>query len=207
AALALIVGLPALRLRGLYLAVVTVVFGLVMQYSVLRSTVFSGGSAGIALPRRVWGHRVTTDNALFLVVCLLLLLVVWAVDDNATRSRVGRAWQAIREDEAVAQSFGIDVTRYKLLAFVVSGGMAALASDMYGHAIGFVNSESPFNFNLSLQLVIVVIIGGMGRRLAVAVAAMAFWVLPLFITGLHAWAYIVGAVGLMVTVSRHPEGI
>jgi len=207
AALALIVGLPALRLRGLYLAVVTVVFGLVMQYSVLRSTVFSGGSAGIALPRRVWGHRVTTDNALFLVVCLLLLLVVWAVDDNATRSRVGRAWQAIREDEAVAQSFGIDVTRYKLLAFVVSGGMAGLAGAMYGHAIGFVNSESPFNFNLSLQLVIVVIIGGMGRRLAVAVAAMAFWVLPLFITGLHAWAYIVGAVGLMVTVSRHPEGI
>lgn len=205
--LAFVVGLPALRLRGLYLAIVTVVFGLVMQYSVLRSTVFSGGSAGVALPRRLWGTRVFNDNAIYLVVSLLLLLAVWFVDDNVVRTRVGRAFRVIRENEAVAQSFGIDVTRYKLLAFVVSGAMAGLAGAMYGHAIGFVNNESPFNFNLSLQLVIIVIIGGLGRRAAVVIAALVFWVLPSFITGLHAWAYILGAVGLMVTVSRHPDGI
>jgi len=205
--LAFLVGLPALRLRGLYLAIVTVVFGLVMQYSVLRSTVFSGGSAGVALPRRVWGGRVFTDNTVYLVVSLLLLLAVWVVDDNVVRSRVGRAFRVIRENEAVAQSFGIAVTRYKLLAFVVSGAMAGLAGAMYGHAIGFVNNESPFNFNLSLQLVIIVIIGGLGRRAAVVVAALVFWVLPSFISGLHAWAYIAGALGLMVTVSRHPDGI
>ena len=206
-ALAFLVGLPALRLRGLYLAIVTVVFGLVMQYSVLRSTVFSGGSAGVALPRRIWGGHVFTDNAVYLVISLLLLLSVWVVDDNVVRTRVGRAFRVIRENEAVAQSFGIDVTRYKLLAFVLSGAVAGLAGAMYGHAIGFVNNESPFNFNLSLQLVIIVIIGGLGRRAAVVVAALVFWVLPSFISGLHAWAYIVGALGLMVTVSRHPDGL
>src|SRR5205807_785197 len=71
-----VVGLPALRLRGEYLGIVTLVFGLVMQYSVLRSTVFSGGSAGIAVPRRVWGGRLSTDQAAYLVVSLLLLVVV-----------------------------------------------------------------------------------------------------------------------------------
>jgi branched-chain amino acid transport system permease protein len=207
AAVAFVVGLPALRLRGLYLAIVTVVFGLAMQYSVLRSNVFSGGSAGVALTRRVWGSHVFTDQAVYLVVCLMLLLVVWAVDVNVVSTRVGRAFRAIREDEGVAQSFGINVTRYKLLAFVVSGAIAGLAGAMYGSATGFVNNESPFNFNLSLQLVILVIVAGVGRRVAVIITALVFWVFPSFISGLHAYAYVVGAALLMATVAHHPEGI
>ena len=207
AAVSFVVGLPALRLRGLYLAIVTVIFGLVMQYSVLRADFLSGGSAGVALERRVWGSHITTDNAVYLVVSLLLLLLVWALDVNLVSTRVGRALRTIRENEPVAQSFGIDVVRYKLLAFVVSGAVAGLAGAMYGHAIGHVNNESPFNFNLSLQLVIIVIVAGIGRRLAVIVAALVFWLLPSFISGLHAWAYVIGAVGLMLTIARHPDGI
>jgi branched-chain amino acid transport system permease protein len=207
ATLSLIVGLPALRLRGLYLAIVTLEFGLVMQYSILRSTTFSGGSAGIALPRRVWGGHVFTDNAVYLVVSFLLLLVVWLVDVNVVRTRVGRAFRTIRENEAVAQAYGIPVTRYKLLAFVLSGAMAGLAGAMYGHAIGFVNNEAPFSFNLSLQLIIIVVVAGAGHRLAAILAALAYWILPSFITGLHQWAYIVGALALMDVVSRHPDGL
>lgn len=207
AAVSFVVGLPALRLRGLYLAIVTLVFGLVMQYSVLRSSALSGGSAGVALPRRVWGSSVFTDQAVYLVVSLLLLLGVWLVDVNIVRTRLGRAFRVIRENEAVAQSFGIPVTRYKLLAFVVSGAMAGLAGAMYGHAIGFVNNEKPFDYNLSLVLVIIVVIGGQGHRLAVVLAALVYWIFPSFISGLHVWAYVIGAVGLMLTVSRHPEGL
>jgi len=207
AALSFVVGLPALRLRGLYLAIVTLEFGLVMQYSVLRSTVFSGGSAGIALPRRVWGSRLFTDNAVYLVVCLLLLLAVWLVDVNVVRTRIGRAFRVIRENESVAQAFGVPVTRYKLLAFVLSGAMAGLAGAMYGHAIGFVNNESPFNFNQSLQLIIIVVVAGLGHRLAAIVAGLVYWVFPSFISGLHQWAYVIGAVALMDVVSRHPEGL
>ena len=207
AALAFVVGLPALRLKGLYLSIVTIVFGLVMQYSVLRANVFSGGSAGVALYRRIWGNHVSTDNAVYLVVSLLLLLAVWIVDVNVVRTRVGRAMRTIRENESVAQSFGIDVVRYKLAAFVLSGAMAGLAGAMYGHAIGFVNNESPFNFNMSLQLVIIVVVGGAGYRLAGIIAALLYWILPSFISGLHAYAYIIGAFGLMLTVSRHPAGL
>jgi branched-chain amino acid transport system permease protein len=206
-AVAFVVGLPALRLRGLYLAIVTVIFGLVMQYSVLRANAFSGGSAGVALTRRVWGDKVTTDDAVYLAVCLVLLLLVWVLDVNIVSTRVGRAFRAVRENEAVAQSFGIDVTRYKLIAFVVSGAMAGLAGAMYCHAIGFVNSEKPFDLQMSLTLVILVIVGGAGRRLAVIIAALVYWITPLFITGLHTWAYVAGAVALMVTVSQHPDGL
>ena len=206
ALVALVIGVPALRLRGLYLAIVTVVFGLTMQYSVFRSDIFSGGSAGIPMPRRVWGDNLLTDNATFLVVCLLVVIVIWAIDVNITSTRVGRAFMAIRESEPVAQSFGINVVRYKLLAFVISGAMAGVAGALYGHAIGFVNNET-FSLNLSLQLVIMVIVGGAGSRLAVMLAAVFFILLPNFISGLHGWEYVVGAVGLMLAVSRHPGGI
>jgi ABC-type branched-subunit amino acid transport system ATPase component/ABC-type branched-subunit amino acid transport system permease subunit len=206
-ALAFLLGLPALRLKGLYLAIVTVVFALVMQYSILRSDLFSGGSAGVALPRRIWGSHVFNDDAIYLVVCLLLLLVAWIIDVNVTSTRLGRAFRVIRENEAVAQAFGIPVTQYKLLAFVVSGGLAGLAGAMYGHAQGFVNNENPFDFLFSLSLVVLVVIGGQGRRLAVIVTALIFTVFPKFITGLHYWALIIGAVMLMITVSNHPEGI
>ncbi|MDT4918923.1 MAG: branched-chain amino acid transport system ATP-binding protein livM, partial [Pseudonocardiales bacterium] len=190
-----------------YLAIVTLIFGVVMQYSVLRSTVFSGGSAGIALPRRVWGNRFSTDHAAYLVVSLLLLVLVWWLDVNVVRTRLGRAFRAIRENESVAQAFGIPVTRYKLLAFVLSGAMAGLAGAMYGHAIGFVNNEAPFNQQQSLILVTLVVIAGMGRRLAVVIVALVFWIFPSFIAGLHGWAYILGAVALMATVAQHPSGL
>ena len=207
AAVSFVVGLPALRLRGEYLGIVTLVFGLVMQYSILRSTVFSGGSAGIAMPRRVWGNKFTTDQTVFLVVSLLLLLVIWFLDVNVVRTRVGRAFRTIRENESVAAAFGIPVTRYKLLAFVLSGAMAGLAGAMYGHTIGFVNNESPFNQLQSLMLVTLVVVAGMGHRLAVIVIALVFWIFPSFIAGLHGWANIIGAVALMATVAQHPSGL
>jgi ABC-type branched-subunit amino acid transport system ATPase component/ABC-type branched-subunit amino acid transport system permease subunit len=207
AAVAFVLGLPALRLGGLYLGIVTVIFGLAMQASILRSSVFSGGSAGVPMFRRIWGGTVSTDNALFLVVSLLLLLGVWLVDANVVHTRLGRAFRTIRENEAVAQAFGIPVTRYKLLAFVLSGAMAGLAGAMYGHTIGFVNNEKPFDSTMSLMLVIIVMVAGAGRRLAVVLAALLFWLFPSFIEGLHQWSYVLGAFLLMATVRTHPDGI
>ena len=207
AAVAFVLGLPALRLSGLYLGIVTVIFGLAMQSSILRSSVLSGGSAGVPMFRRVWGSTTTTDNAVFLVVSLLLLLAVWLIDVNVVGTRLGRAFRTIRENEAVAQAFGIPVTRYKLLAFTISGAMAGLAGAMYGHTIGFVNNEKPFDSTMSLMLVIIVMVAGAGRRLAVVLAALLFWLFPSFIESLHQWSYVLGAFLLMATVRTHPDGI
>ena len=204
---ALLIGIPALRLRGLYLAIATVLFALAMQYTVFPSRLLSSGSAGVSVPRRLWGEHYLLDNAVFAAVCLVLLVGAWAVDDNIVRTRVGRAFRLIREDESVAQAFGIDVTRYKLLAFVVSGAMAGLAGSLYGQAIGHVDSATFDLMSWSLPLVIMVIVGGQGRRLAVVLAAFFFMILPDVLGSLHAISPIIGSALLMLTVARHPEGI
>jgi ABC-type branched-subunit amino acid transport system ATPase component/ABC-type branched-subunit amino acid transport system permease subunit len=205
ALIAFLVGLPALRLRGLYLAMVTIAFGYTMQQSVFRTNYLSGGSAGIGLPRRVSTGIVLTNNADFLAVALVFLVGIWLIDVNVVRTKLGRAFKAIRENEAVAQSFGIDVTRYKLTAFVLSGAMAGIAGALYGHAIGFVNNET-FGLDRSLLLVIIVVVGGLASRPAVVAAALSFWIFPNLIQGLRGWQFVVGAALLIYTVARHPGG-
>ena len=209
-AISLLVGFPALRLRGLYLAMVTIVFGYLMYSSILRIDWFTGGSAGLELPRTLWPGRQLIDNADWLTVPLVCLLGAWLLDRNVTRSRVGRAFRAIRENEAVAQSFGVDVALYKLYAFTLSGALAGAAGALYGSAIGLVNSET-FPFLLSLGLVIMVVVGGLGSRAGAAIAALAFFVFPYLLQALPLkWLQgtdqMIGAALLMYTVARHPGG-
>ena len=210
AGIALIIGFPALRLRGLYLAMVTIAFGYLMTSSILRLDWFTGGSAGVILPRRVWTGHDLIDNADWLAVPLMCLLLAWLVDQNVTGSRLGRAFRAIRENEAVAQAFGVDVARYKLLAFTLSGALAGAAGALYGSAIGFVNSET-FPFTLSLGIVIIVVVGGLGSRAGAVIAAVAFSLLPNLLQALP-WPWLrgtdgmIGAIVLMYTVARHPGG-
>ena len=206
AAVAFILGIPSLRLRGLYLAMVTLAFGYAAEQSLFRLSILTGGSAGVALPRRISGHTLLVGNPGYLAVALVVLLALWLLDVNVCRTKLGRAFQAIRQDEAVAQAFGVDVTRYKLAAFTLSGAFAGIAGALYGHAVGFVNSET-FNFQLSLLLVIVVVVGGLGHRGAVVTAALFFTLFPRFVKSLHGYDLILGAALLMVTVARHPGGL
>jgi ABC-type branched-subunit amino acid transport system ATPase component/ABC-type branched-subunit amino acid transport system permease subunit len=205
AGIAFVVGLPALRLRGLYLALITIAFGYVMEESIFKTSFLSGGSAGIPVPRRIIGDRFITNNADFLAIALLLLVFVWVIDSNVVRTKLGRAFRAIAEDEAVAQSFGINVTRYKLMAFVLSGALAGIAGALYGHNVGFVNNEK-FGLQLSLLLVIVVVVGGLGSRGAVVTAGLLFTIFPNLIQVLAGWQHVVGAALLVFTISRHPGG-
>jgi ABC-type branched-subunit amino acid transport system ATPase component/ABC-type branched-subunit amino acid transport system permease subunit len=210
AVIALIVGFPALRLRGLYLAVVTIVFGFAMSNSILRLNFLTGGSAGVEMPRRIWGSSMLVDQADMLAVALAILVAAWVIDTNITRSALGRAFRAIRENETVAQSFGVDVARYKLLAFMLSGALAGVGGAVYGHGVYLVNSET-FPFDLSLVLVIMVVVGGLGSRAGAVTAAFAFALFPKLVGGVHipylgGTEFMVGAALLMYTVARHPGG-
>jgi ABC-type branched-subunit amino acid transport system ATPase component/ABC-type branched-subunit amino acid transport system permease subunit len=209
---ALVIGLPALRLRGLYLGIVTLVFGIAMEYTVLPGSWLSGsgGSSGFPLPRRVWGSHLLTDSQLdsgiFLAICLGLLVLVCVVDDNVVRTRLGRAMRALKENEAVAAAHGVPVTRYKLLAFVVSGGMAGLSGAMEGHTFYSVSSEH-YTLLFSLQLLTIAVVGGLGHRRAVVVTAFAFTLLPDAIGAVQGYQYVIGAALLLITVVRNPNGL
>ena len=203
---AFLIGLPALRVRGLYLAIVTIGFTYAMSESVFRIRALTGGSSGAAVPRPWFGDVELQDNWDFLSVALLLLLLaLWLVDRNVTRTRLGRAFQAIRADESVAQAYGIDVARYKLLAFVVSGAFAGVAGAIFGSAFLLVNAEQ-FELRWSLLLVIIVVVGGLGSRGGVVTSALMFAVLPRALKSLEGWDLILGGALLMFAVARHPGG-
>ncbi|HVL82474.1 MAG TPA: branched-chain amino acid ABC transporter ATP-binding protein/permease, partial [Actinomycetota bacterium] len=131
------------------------------------------------------------------------------LDVNVTRTKLGRAFHAIRENESVAQSFAVDVTRYKLLAFVISGALAGAAGSMYGTLITFVESAT-FRYDVSLTLVVMVVVGGLASRPGVTIAAVAFALLPRLwanLEFLRNWEQLIGAFLLMDLMSRHPGGI
>ena len=213
---ALIIGFPALRLRGLYLAVVTITFGYAMYNSVLRLNVFTGGSAGVELTRRLWGSVTVVDQAQMLAGALVVLVLAWQLDGNVTRSRLGRAFRTIRESEPVAESFGVDVARYKLFAFVLSGALAGIAGAVIGFTVYLVNSETFFpsvGVDYSLILIIVVVVGGLGSRAGAVIASFVLSLFP-FVIGkylgdsspLYGLAPIIGAALLIYAVARHPGG-
>jgi sulfate-transporting ATPase len=200
-----------LRLRGLYLAVVTIAFAFAMTESLLRTQAIGGGSAGINLPRPQVNNFIFTRNADYLGVLLALFALLWWLDTNVTRTALGRAFRAIRSDEAVAASFGVNVTAYKLGAFALSGAMAGIAGLMSGHLVQTVNSES-FPYDRSLLLVVVVVVGGLGSRVGVLTAAAFYALYPvlmphLFGKGILGYDVVIGAALLVVTMARNPGGI
>ena len=211
AAIAFLVGLPALRLRGLYLAVMTISVAYVGWQSLFVVDAIGGGSAGKVIPRPYVGTSSISANCDFLAIAAVLLVIVWQLDINLTRSRFGRAFQVLRADETVAASFGVDVGRYKLLAFSLSGAVAGVAGAIYGTAYGTVSADS-FKYGQSLLLVVMVVIGGLGSRAGVVAAAFFAQLLPdllvhFFGEGVRGYDQVINALLLMYTISRHPHGL
>ncbi|MBC7373006.1 MAG: branched-chain amino acid ABC transporter ATP-binding protein/permease [Frankiales bacterium] len=211
AVIAFLVGLPALRLRGLYLAVVTVGVAYAASQSLFRVEAIGGGSAGKVIPRPYVGDTAIASDAGFLVLAGVLLVIVWQVDVNLTRSRLGRAFQAVKADEQVAASFGVDVAKYKLLAFTLSGAMAGVGGAVFGTAYGTVTGGD-FGYARSLLLVVIVVIGGLGSRAGVVFAAFFALLLPellvsVFGSGIRGLDLVANAALLMYTIARHPLGL
>jgi len=208
ALLAFLVGLPALRIRGLYLAVATLAFGVIMKDVVFQLEFLTGGQGGTTV-RRPLLEELGLDfilNADYFVFCFVILLGVWLFDWFITSSKVGRGFLAIREDEDVAASFGVDVARYKLLAFVLSGAIAGIAGSLFG-SLSFITQHEQFTFSFSLSFLIMVVVGGLGSRPGVATAAAFFAVFSRLFPGLEEYVGIIGAALLIFTMARHPTGL
>ncbi|HLI55970.1 MAG TPA: branched-chain amino acid ABC transporter permease, partial [Actinomycetota bacterium] len=159
AALALVIGFVALRIRGLYLALVTLVIGITLQGSLFQVPALTGGGAGESADR----PSVLLSNSRFYLVCVAVCIVVFYIDTRLERSKAGRALLAIKEDERVAFSFGVDVMGYKLLAFVISGLIAGVAGALFAFATQQFNGND-FSFQLALTFVLMTVVGGTGSR-------------------------------------------
>src|SRR6266576_21478 len=177
ALLGVIVGIPALRLKGLYLALGTLALHHVVLYACGEFQNHWGANTGVSIPPPrlgAWVLKGTTAwyYALTAVAGLVLVLSV-----NLQRSRAGRAWMAIRDREIAAESVGIDVARYKVLAFVWSSALTSVAGALFAYQRAFVSVEA-FGFFLAIEYVAMVIIGGLGSALGAVLGAAFVTLLP-----------------------------
>lgn len=173
----LVFGLPSLRLRGLYLAVSTLALHFVVvyiggEYEALRSY-----SAGVVVdPPKAFGYTLQ-DSRIWYLVLLAAAVVAYWLCHNLLYSGTGRAWGALRSNETVAEALGIPVARYKLLAFVISSSMTAVAGALFAYYRGFVSIEA-FSLYLSIQYIAMIIIGGMGSLLGALLGAAFVVLMP-----------------------------
>ena len=185
AALGLLFGLPSLRLRGLYLAVSTLALHFIVLYLGHEYETRRGFSTGIVIdPPRIFGFELSDARAWYYVFLLAAIGTV-VVALNWLRSRTGRAWRALHGREAVAGALGIDVPRYKLLAFVVSSVLTAMLGCLAAYYRGFVSGEA-FSLFVSIQYVAMVIIGGMGSIAGAVMGAVFVTLFPYAIEALAA---------------------
>jgi branched-chain amino acid transport system permease protein len=166
---ALILGGVALRIRGLYLAIVTLAYGLLAENSLFLIRPLTGGGAGVPADR----PAPFATQRTFAYLCLIVLAILFVFDWRLLKSKAGRAIQAIRDDERVASSFGINLTGYKLLAFVISGTYAGLAGALFAFWLGNVVS-APFSLQLALTFVLMTVVGGLGNRVGVIIGGAFF---------------------------------
>lgn len=150
----IIIGIPALRLRGDYLAIVTLAFGEIVKSLFQNSSDESfGGSLGLETPRY--------DKKYLFIIAFVLVLVTLAVVQNLMRSKHGRAITAIRDNEIAARATGTNVTKYKLLAFTLSAAFAGVAGVLYSFS-NYTVQSSKFGYNYSIEILVMVVLGGMG---------------------------------------------
>ena len=161
----IIIGLPALRLRGDYLAIVTLAFGEIIRSLVMNSpAAWFGGTLGLETP------NFNNPKYLF-IVGFLMVLACLAVTQNLIRSKHGRAIASIRDNEIAARASGVDVTKYKLFVFTVSAFFAGVAGVLYSYTQSRVQSVN-FDYNYSIEILVMVVLGGLGNINGSIIAAV-----------------------------------
>lgn len=161
AVVGMLVGMPALRVKGIYLAIATLSFGFIVEEILVRWESVTGGNAGMRVPQPVlFGFKLQSD-ASFYYLCLAICIAATLAVLNLLRSPTGRAFVAIRDSEISAQSMGIHLARYKTLSFALSAALAGLGGALYAHKLRFISPEQ-FGIAQSIDLLLMVVIGGLG---------------------------------------------
>ncbi|MBQ2888112.1 MAG: branched-chain amino acid ABC transporter permease [Firmicutes bacterium] len=181
----LLIGIPALRLRGDYLAIVTLAFGEIIR-AVLNNVSLVGGAGGLnGIPKY--------SNYTIVYVMAVITIIIIA---NLVKSRHGRAICSIRDNIIASEAMGIPVVKYKLMAFIVAAFFAGIAGVLYGHNLGILK-PSTFDFNKSIEILVMVVMGGMGSLPGSIIAAFLITVLPEALRSLQDYRMLIYAVVLI----------
>jgi len=171
-----LLGIPCLRVRDDFLAITTMGIGFVVEAVFLYIPFFGGamGIGGINLPG--WFGREMSKPEYFLLILIVFILLI-LLDRRLGRSWIGLAWSSIREDEQAAEAMGVDVVRFKVMAFVLGSSIAGLAGGFYAHFLTFIMPQN-FGFGQSIVILCMVVFGGIGTRWGPILGAIILGVLP-----------------------------
>ena len=176
-----VVGIPSLRIKGLYLAIATLAGQLIIEWIINHVPWISGGTqASIQVPRpSLFGYELKTQGELYFFLLFFTLIAIVAAL-NLVRSRIGRAFVAIRDQDIAAEIIGIDIFRYKLIGFAISSFYAGVCGVLYTYYFGIANYEQ-FQLGVSIEYLAMIIIGGLGSVLGSILGAAFVALLPLVI--------------------------
>ena len=204
-----ILGLPALRLRGDYLAIITLGFGEIVRIVAINLSITGGpnGIPGIPNPPSVFGFHfdLMHPETFFWLVVAMILLVVWMVRRFSVR-RPGRAWEAIRQDEDVAALMGVNTLVYKLWSFVIGAAVGGAAGVLYASKV-MVISPDMFKFDVSILILACVVFGGIGNIWGVMLGAAVLAYLPERIRFISDARQLVFGLVLIIMMNLRPDGL
>jgi branched-chain amino acid transport system permease protein len=204
-----ILGLPALRLRGDYLAIITLGFGEIVRIVAINTPAIGGamGITDIPGPTSIFGIKFTVmdPRPYYWLTLTLLIFVIWGIL-RLTKRKPGRAWEAIREDEDVAEFMGVSTLKYKLWAFIIGGAVGGLAGAIYASQIRSIQPEL-FTLNLSIMILATVVLGGMGNIWGVILGAVLLGYIPEKLRFLSDYRIIFFGLLMVVMMNLRPNGL
>ena len=207
AAVAWIVAAPTLRLKGNYLAMATLGFGINISIVFNEAVDLTGGPSGfVGIPRlALFGYAFDSDRSYYALMAVVLALVV-LMALNLMKSRTGRALRALHVSEKAASSLGIDIAAHKRFVFVLSAALAGLAGVLYAHYLSFIAPAS-FGFSFSVQLVVMVVLGGMASVWGSVAGAFFLTALPEALREFEDIDILVYGAILVLTIMYLPDGL
>ena len=209
-----VLGAPTLRLRGDYLAIVTLGFGEIVRILAENLEGVTRGAKGIIniKPASVpfTGKQFAGDPAAYYILTIVFLAVMILIIRQLNRSRVGRYWAAIREDEEAAEAMGVPTLKYKLWAFAIGASTSGFAGVVYASRVAFI-SPSSFQFIISITILAMVVLGGLGSIAGALIGAAVITVFPEILRSLPDWAqesrFMIFGAALVVMMIFRPQGI
>lgn len=209
-----LIGIPVLRLKGDYLAIVTLAFGEIIKnlvnvmyvgldgsgfhFSIKDTTSLGMDETGVVIIKGAQGITGTPKAATFNIGIILLLITLFIVL-NLINSRTGRAIMSIRDNRIAAESIGINITKYKLMAFSISAALAGVAGVLYAHNLSTLAATSKnFGYNMSITILVFVVLGGLGNIRGSMIAAVILTLLPELLRGLNDYRMLIYAIVLIV---------
>jgi branched-chain amino acid transport system permease protein len=201
-----LLGIPILRLKGFYIAMATLAFGVVISEIILQWSSMTGGDDGFSVPTaRIAGFVFDSDYKLFYLI-IPITAIMTLLAKNLVNGYIGRAFIALRESEIAAQTIGIDLAKYKTIAFAISAFYTGVAGGLFAYLITFLSPDA-FTIELSIDFIAMIVIGGMGSILGSIIGAVILTGMQQILAGLLDLQILIFGISLIVFMIFMPRGI